>query len=199
MDRPDVMLRLRIQAKAELRKKARGLRNAIPASALEERSAKLVEKLLELKEVQSKERFALFYPIESRNEVDLRLLDKELRGRGAKVAYPSVDRETGKMTFQWVSNLDELEERGNGFREPALEAPEALDIDVMIVPALMIDERGYRLGYGAGYYDRTLPRYCPPGLSIAVGFDFQLTGELPNTPGDVAVSMVVTDKRVIYI
>lgn len=198
-DHPDMMLRLRVQAKAELRKKARQLRNAIPQSALSERSAQLVERLLGLPELQSKKSFALFYPIESRNEVDLLAFDAKVREGGARVAYPSVKRETGEMSFQWVANLNELEEQGNGFREPPRDAPEALEIDVIVVPALLVDERGYRLGYGAGYYDRTLPRFCPPALSIAVGFDFQLTGELPNTAGDVRVSMVVTDKRVLRV
>lgn len=199
MDDERVMAELRLQAKRMLRTKARQLRNSIPAHALMERSRQLIEKLCGLPELAGKQTFALFYPIESRNEVDLRGFDAWLRERGHRVAYPSVDRDSHTMTFQWVSDLNELEERGNGFREPPAEAPEAAEVDVIVVPALMVDERGYRIGYGAGYYDRALPKYCPPGLSIAVGFDFQLTGELPNTENDVAVSMVVTDKRVLRV
>jgi 5-formyltetrahydrofolate cyclo-ligase len=68
---------------------------------------------------------------------------------------------------------------------------------VVIVPALWIDAGGQRIGYGAGFYDRTLPRFCPPGRSIGVAFDFQLAGDVPVTEGDVAVGLVVTDMRVL--
>jgi 5-formyltetrahydrofolate cyclo-ligase len=64
-----------------------------------------------------------------------------------------------------------------------------------VVPALAVDPRGHRVGYGAGFYDRTLPRFVPPAVSIAVAFDFQLAVEVPTTEGDVAVSWIVTDAR----
>jgi 5-formyltetrahydrofolate cyclo-ligase len=92
-----------------------------------------------------------------------------------------------------------MEERGFGFREPPPGAPEATSLDVILVPALQIDARGHRIGYGAGYYDRTLPRFAPPAVAIGVAFDFQLISEVPITEGDVAVSMVVTDQRILRV
>jgi 5-formyltetrahydrofolate cyclo-ligase len=65
------------------------------------------------------------------------------------------------------------------------------------VPALAIDPSGHRIGYGAGYYDRTLPRFAPPAIAIAVAFDFQLVSEVPATPSDVRVGWLATDARVL--
>ena len=65
------------------------------------------------------------------------------------------------------------------------------------MPALQVDDRGHRIGYGAGFYDRTLPRFAPPARAVVVAFDFQLIPEVPVTEGDVALDIVVTDERVI--
>jgi len=190
---------LRFRAKAVLRQRARALRNTIPEGAIKERSQQIVAALLGIPEVAGARSVALFYPIEGRNEVDLRPLDAELRAKGVKIAYPTIDPETRVMTFRFVVETEAMEERGFGFREPAADAEDASELDVVVVPALQIDGSGHRIGYGAGYYDRTLPRYCPPAIAIGVAFDFQLVAEVPVTQGDVAVSMVVTDQRVFRV
>lgn len=195
----DVETLLRYKAKAVLRQRARTLRNTLPAEAIAQRSTTIVRALEALPEVTNAKAVALFYPIERRHEVDLRALDATLRGRGVRVAYPTIDAETKAMTFRSTDSLSELEERGMMFREPAHTAPEADALDVVVVPALQVDGHGQRIGYGAGFYDKTLPRFVPPALAIIVAFDFQLIPEVPVTEGDVACDLVVTDKRVIRV
>jgi 5-formyltetrahydrofolate cyclo-ligase len=187
---------LAYRAKAELRKRARALRNTIPASAIAERSAKIIARIEALAQVQQAKRIALFWPIEGRNEVDLRPLAETLKTRGVRLAFPSIDPDTRVMTFRYPQNHSAMEERGLGFAEPAYDDPEAAELDVVIVPALGLDASGNRIGYGAGYYDRTLPRFCPPAVAIAVAFDFQLLVEVPTTDGDVPVDVVLTDERI---
>jgi 5-formyltetrahydrofolate cyclo-ligase len=188
---------LRRRVKAELRKRMRGLRKALPASACRERSARIVERVLGLEAVSRARAVALFWPMEERHEVDLRSLDARLRQRGARVAYPAVDGEAHSMTFRFPSHPEALEARGLGFREPSPEDQEAEsgELDAILVPALAVDPRGHRIGYGAGYYDASLPRFAPPAATIAVAFDFQLVAEVPQTDRDVAVGWVVTDRR----
>lgn len=188
---------LRHRVKGELRKRMRGLRRTLPASACADRSAHIVERLAALQPVAEARSVALFWPIEERHEVDLRTLDARLRERGVRVAYPAVDPETGVMTFRFVEHTDTMREQGFGFREPSQDAPQASPgaLDVVVVPALAVDPTGHRLGYGAGYYDRTLPAYVPPSVAIAVAFDFQLLIEIPFTAGDVPASWIVTDAR----
>jgi 5-formyltetrahydrofolate cyclo-ligase len=196
---PQLLAELRYRAKAELRKRSRALRNALPPGAILERSRRIQQALLALPELVAARQVALFYPIEGRNEVDLTALDPELRARGVEVAYPSIDPASRVMTFRFVADPGVMEERGLGFREPAPADEEATALDVIVVPALHCDLTGHRIGYGAGYYDRTLPRFCPPARSIGVIFDFQLIAEVPTTEGDVALSTVVTDARVVAV
>src|SRR5277367_2500472 len=159
---PSVEAALRYRAKVALRQRARALRNTIPREAIAERSARIAARLEALPRVADARAVALFWPIEGRNEVDLTGLDARLRARHTRLAYPSIDADTRVMTFRFVDDPARMEERGLGFREPDAEAPEALELDVIVVPALQIDGRGHRIGYGAGFYDGALPRYAPP-------------------------------------
>jgi len=192
---------LRRRAKAELRKRLRALRTTTPASAIADRSAKIVDALDAMPIVRAAKTIALFWPILERHEVDLRALDARLRTR-ARVAYPSIDRaptdtETNAMVFRFVGDPASIKDEGFGFLEPPPSAPVANDLDVIVCPALAIDPRGHRLGYGAGYYDRALRDRS--AASIGVVFDFQFLPEVPTSATDVPVRFVVTDARTLEI
>jgi len=66
---------------------------------------------------------------------------------------------------------------------------------VLVVPMLAFDERGHRLGYGAGHYDRTLEKLRPLGPVMAVGFAYeaQLADTLPIEPTDQPLDAIVTE------
>jgi 5-formyltetrahydrofolate cyclo-ligase len=192
---PDDVIRLKV--KAELRKRLRGVRKTMPVDAAQARSRKIIAQLEAHPAVAAAKSIALFWPIEVRKEVDLRPLDATLRARGVRIAYPAIDPETDVMTFRFVDDAASLEEQGYGFAEPPPDAPHAAELDVVIVPAIAADPTGHRIGYGAGYYDRTLVKYAPPAVSIAVVYDWQLVAEVPATEHDVKVAWVVTDTRVI--
>lgn len=188
---------IRFKVKAELRKRMRGVRKTAPLEACAERSGKIVAALEAHAAVRAAKTAALFWPILERHEVDLRPLDASLRARGVRVAYPSIDPDTGDMVFRFVERPSDLQDAGYGFAEPAKDAPAAGAVDVVVVPAIAVDPTGHRIGYGAGYYDRTLPKYAPPAVAIAVAYDYQLVAEVPATPGDVQVAWIVTDQRVL--
>jgi len=185
---------IRVKVKAELRKRLRGVRKTTPIEACAERSAKIVTALEAHPAIVAAKTVALFWPMIERHEVDLRPLDASLRARGVRLAYPSIDPETNDMVFRFVDDVAKLEEAGYGFAAPAADAPVATELDVVVVPAIAVDPTGHRIGYGAGYYDRTLPKH-PAATSIAVAFDWQLIAEVPALPDDVAVKSVVTDVR----
>jgi 5-formyltetrahydrofolate cyclo-ligase len=109
---------LRIKVKAELRKRLRGVRKAMPVEAALERSAKILAKLEAHPAVVTAKSIALFWPIAARKEVDLRAFDASLRKRNVRVAYPAIDPESDVMTFRFVDDLAALEEQGYGFAEP---------------------------------------------------------------------------------
>lgn len=188
---PDEVIRVKV--KAELRKRLRGVRKTTPIEACAARSEKIVASLAP--HLEGASRIALFWPILARHEVDLRPLDAVLRARGATIAYPSVDPDTGEMVFRVVDEVSALEDAGYGFAEPSKDAPTMTELDAIVVPAVAVDPSGHRIGYGAGYYDRTLPRYAPPAVTFAVAYDWQLIAEVPATLTDVRVHWIVTDVR----
>lgn len=192
LDIDETLLR---KMKAELRKRLRAVRAAAPESACLQRSAKIQERLLALPELLRARRVALFFPMVERREVDLRGLDAALSARGIERFYPAIDQDTREMTFRRVQELSELEEFGMGFAEPRPEAETARELDVIVVPCLAVAPDGTRLGYGGGFYDRTLPRYAPPAFSVAVAFDYQLLVDLPRFAHDTRVQHIVTDQR----
>ncbi len=187
------------KVKAELRKRLRALRRTSTVEACRQRSEKIIAALLARDEIIRAKSVALFWPIEEKREVDLRPLGDALGARGVRLAYPTIDQDSRVMTFRFATHPPALEERGMGFCEPHPDAEEAQTLDVVVVPAIGVDPMGHRIGYGAGYYDRTLPRFCPPAIAIAVAFDYQLVIEVPKGPHDVAVNAVVTDLRVIDV
>jgi 5-formyltetrahydrofolate cyclo-ligase len=191
---------LRYRAKAQIRARMRALRAAVPAPARAARSRAIVDRLAGLSLFRAGARVALFWPILERGEVDLTLLDSLLRSRGLDLYYPFMKPPPEGDGFAPVRDPGDLEDRGHGFREPLPSAPPAGpgELDVIVAPALAVAPDGHRLGYGAGFYDRLLPRFRPPATILVVAFDFQLLGELPHTAGDVPADGVVTDARLLY-
>lgn len=187
---------LRHYVKAELRKRMLAIRASTPLEARAERSARIVANIEALADLSDAHVLAAYAPMAK--EVDVSPLVRAWLARGLAIALPRVDRETGKLVLHAHTMGDALEESGFGVREPLESAPVISheEVDVVIVPALALDERGHRIGYGKGFYDRLLPE-LPNALRIGVIFDFQLVPEVPTTEGDVPVDIVVTDARSI--
>ncbi len=187
---------LRRRVKAEIRKRMRGLRRALPQTAAAARSAAIVTRLEGLASLARARAVALFWPIAEQREVDLRALDGALRARSTRVAYPVLEDDR-PMAFRFCDALSTMEPHPLGFHCPPATAPlaGAGELDVVIVPALALDPRGHRIGYGGGYYDRALASLPGTTATVGVGYDFQLVAEVPDTEGDVPVHVVVTDAR----
>lgn len=195
---PSSTAELRKQAKRALRKRMNALRKALPATAVQKRSAKIVERLLHHSFVADARAVGLYAAMPDRGEVDLSELHNELHTRGVRLYYPFMDPSDAGYTTGlrlWRPG-DRLLRRSHYFDEPDPNAPvaERGDLDVVIVPALGVTLSGDRLGFGAGFYDATLPDVCPPAKTICIGYDFQLLVELPTEPHDFKCDAVVTDK-----
>ena len=104
------------------------------------------------------------------------------------------------LEFVAITSLDQLIAAPFGLLEPPKELPalteEQMDASFCIVPALLVDTKGYRLGYGAGFYDRFLSTY--PGKKICLAYQQNLSRTiLPHTAFDVAVDVVITESEVL--
>lgn len=188
------------RAKKQIRARAKAVRLGLPETARNARSERIVASLSELDVVRGARGVALFWPMVERGEVDLRPLLGILRERGVSTFFPFMEPKEGGFStgFREVRGESDLVECGRGFVEP-IAGPVAVrgQIDVVVVPALAVDSRGYRVGYGAGYYDATLGDLCPPAVSVVVCYDFELMAELPVEKHDVHCDLVITDSRTL--
>lgn len=108
---------------------------------------------------------------------------------GKRVAVPKVYGET--MKFLWLDDLSQLAPGAYNIPEPVFDEPEADDKNALVLmPGLVFDPQGHRLGYGGGFYDRFLQ--LEPHPTIALCYDFQLLNELQTEAHDIPVDAVLS-------
>ena len=110
---------------------------------------------------------------------------------GKQVALPRCEK-PGEMTFYLVKGEQDLTAGKYGIPEPAAHCAVAVATErsLCLVPGLAFDRRGYRIGYGGGYYDRFLASF--PGASVGLVRQSFLCADLPKEPFDQAVDAVVS-------
>ncbi len=88
-----------------------------------------------------------------------------------------------------------LERHKLGYYQPLPEAPEVdpAEADVVLVPGVLFDRRGGRLGHGKGYYDSLLARIGPATMKVGVTLDRRITESVPMSEGDVSIDALVTE------
>lgn len=133
-----------------------------------------------------------FWPIGE--EIDIRPLLQALHARGHVIALPVTPRRGNPLSFRTWQPGDVLQpERFGTFRPVGTECVP----DFLLVPLLAFDRRGYRLGYGAGFYDRTLAT-LPRRFALGVAYAVQQVEAVPTEPHDVRLDAVATERGVIF-
>jgi 5-formyltetrahydrofolate cyclo-ligase len=130
-----------------------------------------------------------------RGELDPVPLITELVGRGHACALPVITGRDAALEFRSWQPGDDLDSGPFGTREPRSGA-RVLVPDVLIVPLVAFDRHGHRLGYGGGYYDRTLAALRKASDVMAVGYAYagQEMDELPQDPFDQGLDWLVTEQ-----
>lgn len=196
MTDPTEELRLRFHAKAELRKRILSVRRALPKDAVQARSNALCERLTTLPEFSSPPRCVAGY-IAMRGEADPAAAMRRLSADGVRLCLPRVE-EDGEISLRYWSHDEALEASPLGFQQPVADAERVAppELSLLIMPAVAVDERGHRIGLGKAFYDNLVRDY-PGAVRVALVFDFQLVVEVPDTPGDERVHVIVTDRRIL--
>lgn len=135
-----------------------------------------------------------------RSEVYTSLIVKNILDSGKRLIVPISDTKTKTLKLSYVKDIDDLaigtygilEPRPSSFREAS-----PSDIDLVLVPGACFNLKGYRIGYGGGYYDKFLPNIRKDALSLGLCYDFQIVSSIQPEKHDIPVDIVLTEKRMI--
>jgi 5-formyltetrahydrofolate cyclo-ligase len=120
------------------------------------------------------------------------------QGDGYRFALPVMVGKGQPLIFRQWRPGDPVKETRWGIREPLESAPE-VEPQIVLTPLLAFDRRGYRLGYGGGFYDRTLAvaRVRRPVVAIGLAYDEQEVDEVPHLDYDQRLDWILTPSRTI--
>ena len=151
--------------------------------------------LLDAVEISPDDVVAVYYP--KGKEMDTLPLAEKIWEKGAMCALPVISEGSTVLTFAgWQKDSKLIE---GAFHIPQPANPQSIEPTIVILPLLIFDQRGNRLGYGKGYYDATLSELRQRGKVLAVGLAYAEQAclfALPAEDHDQKLDLVVTPQRV---
>ena len=180
--------------KKSIRKRLLNGRNQLDPETHSRLSSRAQRNLIESDCFVLAEKLALYSPVN--NEVATEKIFIAAKDAGKKVYYPKVVADD--LNFVEISSLADLSPGVFGVPEPTTgQTAHVTELQLIVVPGLAFDQRGHRLGYGRGYYDRQLS--VKPAATIAVGlcFEFQICARLPEEGHDQQLDFIATESRLI--
>ena len=185
--------------KRALRRKMLARRNSMQGAELDYLSSKISQRLFTLREVESANTVSTY--ISTGSEVRTGEVVAWCLAQGKRVIIPLTDRASKRLIFSEIRVPDkELEPGTFGILEPKPEFLRAVPLEeaqVVLVPGIAWNLQGYRIGYGGGYYDRTINSIQTPLLTIGLAYEFQIISRIPITRYDRPLRKIVTEQRVI--
>lgn len=139
--------------------------------------------------------------VDFKNEVRTEEIIKTAIDEGKNIIIPISVVETRQLILSQLLDYDkELESSTYGILEPKKEFIREVNpelIDLVLMPGVAFDRRGYRIGYGGGYYDRFLTRIDDSVPKIALAFDLQMVPYVRKGRYDIPVDYIITEKEII--
>ncbi len=140
----------------------------------------------------------LFY-VSYNNEVHTHDMIKESLRNGKKVIVPKIDIEKKTLILSKLACWEDLcpgtysilEPKNNCVRDTPLSS-----IDLCIIPGVVFDSKGNRIGHGGGFYDRLFQSKCQCHR-IGLAYEFQIVKTIPAEPHDIKVEKIITEERTI--
>ena len=161
-------------------------------------SALIQEKVLQFPPYVRSGSVALYSPIQ--NEVDTTTIRDHALGSSKIVYYPRIRVRENCIELLQVDSVESLKIGHLGVLEPVgercLSATEPTGLTIL-VPGVVFDCQGNRLGRGAGWYDRLLKEMAGNATSVGLAYDFQIVGEVPADSWDQRVDYVITERRIV--
>lgn len=139
------------------------------------------------------EKIALYYSIN--NELDCLPLLEKLRANGHEICLPVIEHKNSPMVFRLWQKDEKLIEGEYNIKVPNENSPN-IEPGVIIMPLVAYDENGNRLGYGKGYYDRTIAKMKNKPLLIGYAYEMQKVKNIASESHDVPLDYLVSEKQV---
>ena len=137
-----------------------------------------------------------------RAEIDLQALMDEWRARGGRVYLPIVQQPKAPLKFAPYRGLASMQTGAYGILEPMYEAHELCehpdDLAVLCAPCVGFNAQGYRLGYGGGFYDRTLAAMQPHPFTVGLGFTSGFVAHLQAEAHDIPLDAILNEDGVAW-
>jgi 5-formyltetrahydrofolate cyclo-ligase len=184
--------------KAALRREALARRRALAPAVHANLSRRLAAEGLRLARLWRPETVSAFHPL--RDEPDTLELLRALAGDGYATALPVVVGRGSPLVFRRWRPGDPTRPGAMSIAEP-LEGAPAVEPDLLFVPLACFDRRGNRIGYGAGFYDRTLARLraIKPIHAVGVAYGVCEVASVPYEAHDQLLDAVVTERETILV
>ncbi len=182
--------------KNELRREYKEKRRSLPIEAKSKRDEAICKYVINMVSFRYAKSILMYAPMA--DEIDVMPIAKEAMRRGKKVYFPRCHKETKTMTYKMVSDLSELAPDAYGIMAPPESAedyaPANNGASLCLIPGLIYDKYGYRVGYGGGYYDRFLTSYkgCTAGIIYS---DF-IIDKVPRGHFDMKLDIMITERNV---
>ena len=193
MSDPDILARRKASQRTAALSRRDGLYAGFRARASREACGNLLDILLNQPSTLPVSAF-----LASRSEIDSAAAMKVLQRRGTPVGMPVVVKRGLPLVFRRLRLGDKTVKGAYDIEMPP-ETAELIEPSVFIVPLAAFDRRGYRIGYGGGFYDRTLEAARKKRQVLAVGFAFacQEIGQVVRESFDQPLDMIVTERGII--
>ena len=182
--------------KKELRLKYKKLREELPPEEIEEKSLELANNLLRLS-IWNYSYYHLFLSISEKREVDTQAILHILQGKDKNVVLSKSNFKSGELTNYLLTDSTIIKKNDWGIPEPVdgIEIPPE-KIEVAFIPLLAFDEKGNRIGYGKGFYDKFLSGCTGDVVKIGISF-FEAEEEIEEVdPHDVPLDYCVTPQKI---
>lgn len=187
------------ERKQELRADALKRRRSIGREELAELSSRVEGNLVSMNEYKSA-RLLISYCAKD-DEVQTRPIIERALAEGKRVAVIATDTSSLTLSFSEISSFqDDLAPGAFGILEPRTDRLRPVSVseaDIILVPLVAWDERGRRLGYGAGYFDRALQGVKT--LKVGLALESQRLPQIPESRFDVPLDAIVTERRVVRL
>jgi len=184
--------------KKNLRQKILALRDALHSEERQKKSASIHQHLFSLPEFVTAQSVAFFVSFKS--EVLTESMIREALALPKVVAVPTTDLTNRRLLFSRIMDYTgDLAPGTWGILEPRPDrvSPLALaEIDLVITPGAVFDQKGQRIGYGGGFYDGLLKSFHKPAVALA--YAVQMVEEVPTVSGhDEPVDIIITEEGII--